>query len=451
VKRSTKNVILGTVVFAALFFAAMFHILPVAGQSALHAALVFGIFTCVGAMIPYRLGSSNSTGGAVTFVTILAGIVVAPTWLSVLSLTAAQAVAEVFHRRTPPKAVFNVAQHLLSVTAAAACFVLLEGPVSGSNEALLVPLFGAFATFALLNSSLVALVISVDSGASFAEMWRTTALRKLGLDLVALPFVWMLAESYVRFGFFVTSAGAAFLFFVRQLHGANEDLARTNTELLELTVTTLEARDPFTSGHSRRVSRYAKMIGQEMGIGGRELERLAAAALLHDVGKIHEVFVPVLSKPGRLTPEERAIMETHPVKGAELVSISSHLKDLVEPIRHHHEAWDGSGYPDALSADQIPLFSRVIAVADTIDAMASDRPYRRGLAGSVIWDEVIKMRARQFDPQIVDRISESGVLSAILRVACSRADDALSEQVVGEVAIVSQTMPQSKATLAIVG
>jgi HD-GYP domain-containing protein (c-di-GMP phosphodiesterase class II) len=420
VKKATRIVVFATVICAAIALVALMSWRPIVPDGAWRAAAVFALFTCLGAMIPYRLGTASSASGAVTFVTILAGIIVSPSWAMVAALAGAQAIAEAYLRRVFHKAIFNVSQHVLSIATAAVVFAALDGPAVAGSDRLLVPLLSAFAVFTLANSSLVALVVSVDTGAVFREMWRTTALRKLGLDLVALPFAWMLAECYSRFGFFVTAAAAAFLFFIRQLHGANEDLANTNTELLELTVTTLEARDPFTSGHSRRVSRYARMIGQRIGVAGRELERLSAAALLHDVGKIHEVFVPVLSKPGRLTAEERAIMETHPVKGAELVSISSHLRDLVEPVRHHHEAWDGSGYPDALEGERIPLFSRIIAVADTIDAMASDRPYRRGLSADVIRAEVLRMRARQFDPQIVDRMVESGMLDALLRVACDR-------------------------------
>ena len=161
------------------------------------------------------------------------------------------------------------------------------------------------------------------------------------------------------------------------------------------------------------------MMGQQLMLSAKQIDRLAVAALLHDVGKIHEVFAPILSKPGKLTAEERAIMESHPIKGAELVRISSHLRDTVEPIRHHHEAWDGSGYPDALAAEAIPVFSRIIAIADTIDAMASDRPYRRGLSAERIRAEVVRMSGIQFDPKIVDTLLTAGTIDTVLRLACS--------------------------------
>jgi HD-GYP domain-containing protein (c-di-GMP phosphodiesterase class II) len=161
------------------------------------------------------------------------------------------------------------------------------------------------------------------------------------------------------------------------------------------------------------------MFGQALSLSPKQIERLTVAALLHDVGKIHEVFAPILSKPGKLTPEERAIMESHPIKGAELVRISSHLRDTVEPIRHHHEAWDGSGYPDALSGESIPVFARVIAIADTIDAMASDRPYRRGLSAEKIRSEILRMSGIQFDPNMLDVLVACGTIDTVLRLACA--------------------------------
>jgi HD-GYP domain-containing protein (c-di-GMP phosphodiesterase class II) len=139
-----------------------------------------------------------------------------------------------------------------------------------------------------------------------------------------------------------------------------------------------------------------------MGLKEKQVERVAVAALLHDVGKIHEVFAPILSKPGRLTAEENAIMQTHPIKSEELVRTVSQLKDVVAPIRHHHENWDGTGYPDGLVGESIPIASRIIMFADTIDAMTTDRPYRAALTETQVRGEFVKLRGRQFDPGICD-------------------------------------------------
>ena len=261
------------------------------------------------------------------------------------------------------------------------------------------------------------------------------SLRGFANDLLAVPFIYVFVKVYVEMGVLATSAAAALVLVVRQLNSTNEELHRSNKELLELTVTTLEARDPYTSGHSRRVSQYSRIFGQTLSLSTKQVERLTVAALLHDVGKIHEVFAPILAKPGKLTPEERAIMESHPIKGAELVRISSHLRDTVDPIRHHHEAWDGSGYPDALAGDSIPLFARIIAIADTIDAMASDRPYRRGLGAEKIRAEIIRMSGIQFDPKALTTLIGAGTIDTVLRLACAtREDDYAAEPTLSLVA-----------------
>ena len=141
----------------------------------------------------------------------------------------------------------------------------------------------------------------------------------------------------------------------------------------------LNLRDPYTSGHSQRVRKYSQIIASALQLPAKRIERIGIAALLHDVGKIDGIFVPILQKPGKLTPEERAIMELHPIKSAELVSRASQLADIVETVRHHHENWDGTGYPKSTRWSAIPLGSRIIMFADTIDAMTTDRPYRKAL------------------------------------------------------------------------
>jgi HD-GYP domain-containing protein (c-di-GMP phosphodiesterase class II) len=165
------------------------------------------------------------------------------------------------------------------------------------------------------------------------------------------------------------------------------------------------------------VSHFSKIIARAVGLSGRQVDRIGIAALLHDVGKIHEVFAPLLRKPGRLTPEERAIMETHPIKSAELVQTVSQLKDVVVPIRHHHENWDGTGYPDGLAGAEIPIASRIIMFADTVDAMTTDRPYRKALGEADVRAELAKLRGRQFDPQICDLLLSSPSFQLLFRSA----------------------------------
>ena len=167
----------------------------------------------------------------------------------------------------------------------------------------------------------------------------------------------------------------------------------------------LESKDPYTHGHSQRVERHAYRTAAEMGLSAEDIEDLRKAAALHDVGKIR---VPdrILRKAGSLTPEERTIVEEHAVVGAWMVSSVGNA-DVIAAVRHHHERWDGAGYPDGLSGSDVPLFSRLIAVADAYDAITSTRPYR---ASSGRDDAVKALRegaGSQFDPEVVEMFIQS--------------------------------------------
>jgi HD-GYP domain-containing protein (c-di-GMP phosphodiesterase class II) len=147
----------------------------------------------------------------------------------------------------------------------------------------------------------------------------------------------------------------------------------------------------------------SRAIAVEYGLSAREIEQVETAALLHDVGKIYEEFAPLLRKEGRLTPEETALMQTHSVRSADLVGIISKFRGFIQDsVRHHHERWDGQGYPDGLSGKDIPLAARIILVSDTIDAMTTDRPYRKRLGLEVVIAELQKCKGTQFDPSLVE-------------------------------------------------
>jgi HD-GYP domain-containing protein (c-di-GMP phosphodiesterase class II) len=174
-------------------------------------------------------------------------------------------------------------------------------------------------------------------------------------------------------------------------------------EQLAMMVKAIEARDPYTSGHSRRVCGLSRAIATDLGLTPEKVEEIENAALLHDVGKIHAEFAPLLQKEGKLTDEEWAIMKTHSAKSAELVALFSRFQGyVVACVRHHHERWDGRGYPDGISAEAIPLGARIITIADTIDAMTTNRPYRNALPLEVVLSELNKGKSNQFDAALVD-------------------------------------------------
>lgn len=186
-----------------------------------------------------------------------------------------------------------------------------------------------------------------------------------------------------------------------------------STQLLEesllQTVETLnaavEARDPYTAGHSQRVRRVALAVGRDLGLSSKQLGTLGTAALFHDVGKIG-IPDSILTKAGPLEPVEAAIMREHVTRGAEIVAKVSSFEDAVPAIRHHHERWDGLGYPDGLSAEEIPLEAAIIGLADAWDAMTTNRPYAHALSLSDALMQIHSGRGKQFNPSVVDAFAE---------------------------------------------
>lgn len=164
---------------------------------------------------------------------------------------------------------------------------------------------------------------------------------------------------------------------------------------------TIEKRDPYTGGHTKRVMNYSLAIGRMLGLDRAELENLKLSAILHDIGKIG-VRDNVLLKESRLDSAELEAMNMHPKYGSDILSHVKQLKDVIPGMRGHHEKYDGTGYPDGLKGSEIPLTARIIAVADTFDAMTTDRPYRKALSAESAFAELRKYAGRQFDPAAVE-------------------------------------------------
>jgi len=186
----------------------------------------------------------------------------------------------------------------------------------------------------------------------------------------------------------------------RQLKTAMGRIEHTYDETLEALAAALDLRDNETAGHSRRVTRYSLEIGKAMGSSGEELKQIARGAHLHDIGKIG-IPDAVLLKPAKLTAEEWQTMKSHARIGYDLVSRIAFLAPAAEIVLTHQERYDGTGYPQGLAGEQIPLGARIFAVADTLDAMTSDRPYRKALPFSAAREEIIRESGRQFDPEVV--------------------------------------------------
>ena len=193
-----------------------------------------------------------------------------------------------------------------------------------------------------------------------------------------------------------------------------QELQRSYTATVSALSNAVEARDAYTGQHAERVAAYGIRIARSVGLPVSDHSELEFGFLLHDIGK---VAVPdaILYKPEALTAEERALMEQHPLIGAAIVARVGFLSGAVEVVRSHHERWDGRGYPDGLAGEQIPLSARVFAVADVLDALTTDRPYRPASTFAVAREMITAESGTQFDPRVVAAFNsiEDGVFERI--------------------------------------
>ncbi len=371
--------------------------------------------------------------GSTSFVVHLAGgLLFGPFWGGVIA-GVSTALTQSVEQHSILKAAFNSAQRLVCVTGALLAVYSLGGPIpiidfgvkateAGTElqSGLWYFLMFAVAYFAI-NTSAVSLAVSLSSGRRFSEVWNLNVRGVLGYDvaasLLAVVLAWLYTWSeralgFGALGFIVTLAP---ILVIRHIYGLYRRLQSSGRELLDLMVKAIEARDPYTSGHSVRVATLAKVIAQEAKMSAEEVEQVYTAAVLHDVGKIHEEFAPLLRKDSKLTPEETALLQTHPVKSADLVSIISSFRGTVQDaVRSHHERWDGGGYPDGIAGEAIPLGARIIMISDTTDAMTTDRPYRSRLPIDAVVGELQKYRGTQFDPKLVDMVVNSVTVRRVM-------------------------------------
>ena len=180
-----------------------------------------------------------------------------------------------------------------------------------------------------------------------------------------------------------------------------ELLESSTLEAIESLNATVEAKDPYTAGHSARVQQLSLEIGERLGIEAEEMDALRYGALFHDIGKI-AVPDAILTKPGKLTDEEYERMKTHSLEGARIAAKFGRLRDAVPMIRHHHERWDGRGYPGRLEGERIPRLATIVGLADAWDAMTTERPYSAAISAEEALEEVRRGRGTQFAPEVVD-------------------------------------------------
>ena len=333
------------------------------------------------------------------------------------------------------RCLFNMAEPAISVTAASAAFYWVTGitPLALSPHnapelpVLLLPVVGMAAVYFLVNSWLTAVAVAFETRVPTFRVWRThfmgLGLNTLGGSLLGLLLSLQadslniggggrLADPRILsgLGVVVPLLLISYLTFrtsVARVNDANRHLTEMNRLYLstvETLATAIDAKDQVTSHHIRRVQNYALSLARAVGVHAEaDLKAIEAAALLHDMGKLS---VPefILNKPGALTPTEFERIKMHAVAGAHILSQIDFPYPVVPIVRHHHEYWDGSGYPDGLRGEAIPLGARIMAVVDCYDALTSQRPYRPAMSSKEALDIIVARRGTAYDPRIVDAL-----------------------------------------------
>lgn len=344
-----------------------------------------------------------------------------------------------FGRMRPPfyRTLFNWATHVLAGSVPVILIFTLHLTLGVSNLPLLIVLSGIAALlYYLIETGLIAIAISLSSGlrVSVTTTWQEQFrwLGKYYLLMGILGLFLTIAYSQIGpIGLFVFVLPVFLIHFAQreyvqgtetsmqelrrmnqELGHANEQVSQAsfairnlNNQLFDMLAKLIDARDPYVSDHAIQVTSYAVAIAQNLGMSERQLERIRQAAMLHDIGKIG-ISDAILRKPARLTDEEYEEIKRHAALGASFIESYSGLADLAPAVRHHHEWWNGQGYPNRLRGETIPLEARILAVCDAVEAMASDRPYQSAKPLSEILRELRRCSGTQFDPKIVDAFSQ---------------------------------------------
>jgi putative nucleotidyltransferase with HDIG domain len=363
----------------------------------------------------------HQASSSIAFIPFLAAVLLFPVPAAVVIVIATSITAQLaIHKRPPIRAAFNIAQATIAILAANAVYEALGGRHSIDVKSVLLGPSGALAFAALgfifffVNQILVSVAIAL-----IAEERITLVVSRMFSgaggnifhDVLASPIAAVVALLYSNFLAPGLLLGVLPLLVIRHSYATNVKLQQANKDLLTVLVKAIETRDPYTSGHSIRVAILAKAIAEDMDLSANKVERIEMAAMVHDIGKVDAVYASIIRKEGALSDAERRVIVTHAEKGAEfLETLTSFSEEVTLGVRHHHERFDGTGYPEGLVGEAIPLAARIIQLCDSIDAMLSDRPYRKALSTDLARSELVRCAGTQFDPRIVDVILRKNTL-----------------------------------------
>ena len=350
---------------------------------------------------------------SVNFLFILVGIVQFSPPEAIVLGAAGTIVQCLWRPRVKPKAIQVAFSTSSIVLATFVAHITFHGPI-GNFLGLLHPLRIGMAAFVyyVVNTGLVAGVIAVTEDKSIYRTWYDSYFWVLQYHMVGAGIAWLIVvllhqetwhAAFILFPmvYWIYRSYRGYIDRLEKDKRHVEEMAGLHLRTIEALALAIEAKDTTTHDHLQRVRIYATEIGKDVGMTTGELEALQAAALLHDIGKL-AVPEHIISKPGKLTPEEFEKMKIHPIVGAEILEEVQFPYPVVPIVRAHHEKWDGSGYPFGISGETIPMGARILAAVDCLDALASDRQYRKAMPLDAAMDIVIAESGKSFDPVVVD-------------------------------------------------
>ncbi len=332
----------------------------------------------------------------------LAAIILLGPAASALIEAIASFFSEVFVQRRPlMKIAFNVPLLIVTVGTAGLTYYAF-GPAWTSLDSprFLVPLTVCGIVYYAVNTVSISMIIGLSTRKNPLHIWKQNYMWTFFHIFAFLPLGAIIALVYTGFGMWTILLFVIPIFLARYSFKLYLEMKEAHINTVAALASAIDANDPFTHGHSYRVSRYALRIGHAMGLSSRDLEILEYGALLHDIGKI-AIQHDILLKETKLTEEDFLTLKQHPTIGADIVENLKFLKEAAILVRYHHEQPNGRGYPEGLRGDEIPIGARILLVADAFDAMTSDRPYRKGLPIEKVIEQFDTYKGEQFDREIV--------------------------------------------------
>jgi len=329
-------------------------------------------------------------------------VVFGPTVAAMIAAFTSLVSSLVVSRQPVHKALFNVCLFIATIFAAGLAFKLAGGTASPNVRELVVPMAACGITYFVIDTFGVSLIVALSQRANAWRVWQRTYLWTTITHLVGfVPLGAIIVVIFLHIGIPGVGLFLVPLMLSRYSFKLYTDMRQVHFDTVRALTSAIDASDPYTRGHSERVTHYSVAIAREMRLSERRIQAIEYAGFLHDMGKI-AIHHDILTKPGSLTDDEWQTMREHPAIGARIVSDLDFLKGAREVVLYHHERYDGKGYPEGLAGNQIPLEARIAKVADAFDAMMSNRPYRASLGLHKAVSELRDGKGTEFDPTVVD-------------------------------------------------